>query len=436
MVYSFAGTQKGRAFKIVPGYVDKPVPGASVVPEPTLTEWIQAGPFVLINTPNTVWAVIALAMYFVAPYDLSPGSPAAVSPLNAAFFAQRLPLWLFCWFAYTGFWHVTLYFLGWAERPFIAMREYKLDKVAHNLFWSTSGVIIWVAFENVFAYLWATGRLAYMSDAEAFASKWGIARFVAALALTPVWRDFHFFFAHRLLHFNALYAQVHSLHHRNTDIEPFSGLCMHPVEHLYYYACILPSLLFCTSPFALLWNGVHLILAPGASHSGYEDHWQADAYHYFHHRYFSCNYAGTNAAFLDVWFDSFVGTLNPTDQKGCKPRPDAKSTLRVIPTAEFLFYLLLSGGCLAAWAVEALHVAAGGEASVSSSSALLLAFTAGFGPVITAEALTALSRSSGGAPTSGPLKTLALLLIGNLFCSVPISWACYLALQPAAGVAA
>ena len=37
-----------------------------------------------------------------------------------------------------------------------------------------------------------------------------------------------------------------------------------------YYACILPSLLFFASPFAFLWNGVHLILAPGASHSGWE----------------------------------------------------------------------------------------------------------------------------------------------------------------------
>lgn len=36
----------------------------------------------------------------------------------------------------------------------------------------------------------------------------------------------------RLLHFKPLFQQVHSLHHRNTDIEPFAGLCMHPVEHL------------------------------------------------------------------------------------------------------------------------------------------------------------------------------------------------------------
>ena len=104
----------------------------------------------------------------------------------------------------------------------------------------------------------------------------------------------------------------------------------------YYYACVVPSLVFLCSPFAFLWNGaslppparpvsaasfesvhrfcseakanqyhrttlhlstchyyiyivfaaagVHLLLAPGASHSGYEDHFQADGYHYFHHR--------------------------------------------------------------------------------------------------------------------------------------------------------
>ena len=40
------------------------------------------------------------------------------------------------------------------------------------------------------------------------------------------YRDFHFYFAHRLLHIRVLYKFVHSLHHRNTDIEPFSGLCM------------------------------------------------------------------------------------------------------------------------------------------------------------------------------------------------------------------
>lgn len=94
----------------------------------------------------------------------------------------------------------------------------------------------------------------------------------------------HFYFSHRLLHFKPLFTFAHSLHHRNTDVEPFAGLCMHPVEHLYYYACVLPNLALRCSPFHLLWNGVHLLLAPAASHSGFEDHFQADNFHYMYVR--------------------------------------------------------------------------------------------------------------------------------------------------------
>ncbi len=36
-------------------------------------------------------------------------------------------------------------------------------QIVHNIFWGVSGIAIWVGFENVFAYLWATGRLAYES---------------------------------------------------------------------------------------------------------------------------------------------------------------------------------------------------------------------------------------------------------------------------------
>lgn len=134
-------------------------------------------------------------------------------------------------------------------------RIYSFDKVGHNMFWGASGLAILVVFENVFAFLWATGRLAYEPDAAAFGTTGGtffqrhlcprrprhapiddscagMLRFAAALALTPLWRNVHFYFAHRLIHFGPLYVHIHALHHRNTDIEPFAGLSMHPIEHL------------------------------------------------------------------------------------------------------------------------------------------------------------------------------------------------------------
>ena len=49
---------------------------------------------------------------------------------------------------------------------------------------------------------------------------------------------------------------MHSLHHRNDDPEPFSGITMHPVEHLYYFAnAFTPSLYISgLSPLIFLWN--------------------------------------------------------------------------------------------------------------------------------------------------------------------------------------
>ena len=231
-----AGGKDGKFFKIVPKHVTdlNTKPGFAPITAPTMLDWV-IGAVTLRHvwaSPNTVWSAIALAMYFLVPYDLAPGSAAASAPLSLAFFWQRFPLWAAATFGYTGFWHVTLYYLGWGERPFVPGRKYNPFKVLHNMGYSLSGVAIWVAFENVFAFLWATGRLPYLTDAAAGASWQGTAHFLAGLALVPVWRDAHFYFAHRLLHYKPLYRQVHSLHHRNQDIEPFAGLCMHPVEHL------------------------------------------------------------------------------------------------------------------------------------------------------------------------------------------------------------
>ena len=50
---------------------------------------------------------------------------------------------------------------------------------------------------------------------------------------------------------------------------------MHPIEHIYYFSCaFVPSLYVAgLSPLVFLWNFVHLTFAPGAGHSGFEDHW-------------------------------------------------------------------------------------------------------------------------------------------------------------------
>lgn len=196
---NFLGTRNGRFFRYVPKHVDlKKAPGQSTLPLATLGDWFRAAPYVLWCTPNGTWALIALAIYFLAPYDLSPTGTGAAAPLSVAFFKERFPLWFAVTFGYTAFWHVTLYGLGWAERPFIKNRVYNAAKVAHNLAYSLAGIAMWTAFENVFVFLWSTGRLAYVSDAAAAASPLlGIAHFLGSLMGIALWRDFHFYFAHR-----------------------------------------------------------------------------------------------------------------------------------------------------------------------------------------------------------------------------------------------
>lgn len=409
------GLVNGKWIGEPPAYVQKELrPGASEVPRPTLIQWVKNAPWILITSPNFVWACIALLLYGVFPYQLGPDSTAAAAPVSLSFFTERFPLWFTVTIGYAAFWHGILYFQRAANRPFIQARTYNLDKVGHNLAWTTSGVAIWTIFENIFCYLWASGRLAYIPDMTSFGSIGGGLAFAAALAAVPLWRSFHFYWAHRFLHMDAVYKQVHSLHHRNTDVEPFSGLCMHPVEHLYYFACIAPSLVFYCSPFAFLWNGVHLLLSPAASHSGYEDHFQSDVFHYMHHRYFECNYAGTDAAFMDLFFGTFKGSFDEIDQlEDPSPRDDAKSTLSGYPTLEFSVYLGASALCMIPM----------GLSSFSSS------VVTGLGPVAIAPLVSSCFQSRRGvAPTKmSAIGNSIHILMGFLCCCLPIaylSWLC------------
>jgi hypothetical protein len=196
---------------------------------------------------------------------------------------------------------------------------------------------------------------------------------------------------------------------------------MHPVEHLYYYSCVAPSLLFYCSPYALLWNGVHLLLSPAASHSGWEDHFQSDVFHYMHHRYFECNYAGTDAAFMDIFFGTFRASLIEHD--GPKARDDAKSSLRVKPTWEFLIYLLGSLACCATWAAYL------GSGTVSHQQALFLSSLVGFGPVALAPVVSHVFGTTSMKPAKMSTFGNALhITTGVLCCSVPVTYLCYLAL--------
>lgn len=333
----FGFTQGWKFFHVNPVWVTDPTttpPGAALIePRPTFAECVKGflTMSVLWDTENLLWLLMAVCVSFFFPYDLRPDSNAATSPLNAPFFCERFPLWFVLAMGYVGFFHVALCVWKWRSRPFVPDPKYRVGKVLHNIFYSLTGVVLWVCFENVVCYLWATGALAYsgplwfVNNSTATVSKEAtsgisedktagqpVAVVVAKHILIAVFgypfsllvKDLSFYFSHRFLHFGPLFAHIHSLHHRNADPEPFSGLAMHPIEHLYYFASAITPLLlspFPLHPSAFTWVGLHLLVSPALAHSGIEDHWQNDTYHYFHHRFFDCNFAGGGVTFLDEW---------------------------------------------------------------------------------------------------------------------------------------
>lgn len=176
-----------------------------------------------------------------------------------------------------------------------------------NMFWSlASGVTQVTAYQVLILWLMANDFAPTVTFADN--PVW----FVAALVLLPIWSAFHFYWVHRLLHVPFLYTHVHSLHHRNVNIGPWSGFSMHPVEHFLYLSSLLIHVVVPTDPIHVAFHVIYL--APGAAmtHTGYEDLLIRDKrrlalgtfYHQLHHRYYECNY-GNQEMPWDRWFGTF-----------------------------------------------------------------------------------------------------------------------------------
>ena len=76
--------------------------------------------------------------------------------------------------------------------------------------------------------------------------------FIALFFLVPFIHEVGFYFAHRLLHWPPLYEVAHKLHHRNTNPGPWSGLSMHPIEHVIYFSTILLFFLIPSHPIHMI----------------------------------------------------------------------------------------------------------------------------------------------------------------------------------------
>lgn len=181
------------------------------------------------------------------------------------------------------------------------------DQIRDNMFWTlASGVTVWTLFEVL--YFWAAANGLAPGLAWTENPVW----FGLWFPLIPLWSSFHFYWIHRALHWPPLYRIAHALHHRNVNIGPWTGISMHPVEHLLYFSSVAIHFVVASHPVHFLFHIYIQSLNPLASHSGFEallvkDRKRmalGDFFHQLHHRYFECNY-GTAEMPWDRWFGSF-----------------------------------------------------------------------------------------------------------------------------------
>ena len=241
----------------------------------------------------------------LATQALAPGWIAAVWLRNIALmtvFATFLHLWLYTWKKQGDALRYDRRGPTATARVF-AFGSQLWDNVAYALI---SGVTIWTLYEVGLWWGYANDALPMVTLAEN--PVW----FVLWFPLIGIWYSCHFYWVHRLLHWAPLYRRVHSVHHRNIAVGPWSGFSMHPVEHTIYLSSLLIHLVVPSHPVHMLFHAYWLTLATATSHSGYDaliigKSGRIDMgtfFHQLHHRYFECNY-GTAEMPWDRWFGSF-----------------------------------------------------------------------------------------------------------------------------------
>ena len=204
-------------------------------------------------------------------------------------------------------------------------RSFTFDnQTRDNMFWTlVSGGAVAALYEASMHSLYSNSAIPQLDSLGA----------IAVMTTAVFWIEgVHFYLNHRLLHVEPLYGLVHALHHRNVNTGPWSGISMHPVEHVLYFSLPLVFLVIPGSPFIATFCLVYLMLSPSPSHSGF-DRFRimdgstipgGDYFHNLHHRYFEVNY-GMLLVPLDKWFGTFHdGSVEAHEQMKHRRRAAAR----------------------------------------------------------------------------------------------------------------
>ena len=286
-----------------PAFAWPPKPGA-------VLKWFFTFPGYLLPW-NLLYAIAAICIWYFLTPPLAHFQTFSLSWFSVIL-VRNIVLALLVY----GSWHIWLYVWrkqgasfkynrNWPEET--AERFTFNNQTYDNIFWTlVSGVPIWTCYEVLLLWSCANGYVAIITPSE------NPVMFIALFFLVPFVHEVGFYFAHRFLHFPWLYRIAHQLHHRNNNPGPWSGLSMHPLEHIIYFSSALIFFIVPAHPVHIINLLSRLGLAPAQGHTGFDRVATGDSAsidtsyyaHYLHHKYFEVNYADGMVP-LDKWFGSF-----------------------------------------------------------------------------------------------------------------------------------
>ena len=274
-----------------------------------VARWYAAYWFAASTT--TLAIVLALVAYFLILPPLEEMQSLAIGWMARVWLANLVP---HCVIA--GLLHMWLY--HWRKQGSLTKFDPRdpardngtytfRNQVRDNMFWTiASGITLWTVAQWGVFWAMANGWAPRVFFPD------NLVWFVLMFPFLVVWSSFHFYWVHRFLHWPPAYRVAHALHHRNVNIGPWSGISMHPLEHLVFYTNFLIHLIVPSHPIHVLFHGYMQSVHPVFSHCGFEKLYVADKdrakmgdfFHQLHHRYFECNY-GTAEVPWDKVFGSF-----------------------------------------------------------------------------------------------------------------------------------
>ena len=197
-------------------------------------------------------------------------------------------------------------------RPLKFTKDYQHAKhLRREVFYSICTILCGTFWEVVIMILYHTG---YVNTWYMDWNKHQLWHAIMVISM-PIWRDGHFWWVHRMMHdwetttipdIGAwLYKVAHSVHHTSRNIQPMSGISMHPIEGLFYECSTLMPLMFTHHPIMTLFIKIDLNYAAILGHDGHEYPAHGDWFHTIHHLKIKGNYGSANAP-----FDWLFGTVD------------------------------------------------------------------------------------------------------------------------------